>query len=186
VSSREVSICPLRRWTPNSRFASAKPAAFVVCRVCNLHHVGTPEALHKTLVDRNRLVFTCMFSHLLNWAFMPKDWWAETVCSGLICFNSKPVVVGGRRNEESGVRIPHEASHIHVFLFSAVLFSVPNEHNLLQLIDSRKTNTYGYEINPVLWEYLYTRFQDKLWTLGRKLTSDFPVICLVLFFKIIS
>jgi hypothetical protein len=43
-----------------------KAAAFVVCRVCNLHHLGTPEALHETLMDRNRLVFTCMFSHLRN------------------------------------------------------------------------------------------------------------------------
>lgn len=39
-----------------------KPAACVVCRVCNLHHLRTPEALHETLMGRNRLIFTCMFS----------------------------------------------------------------------------------------------------------------------------
>jgi hypothetical protein len=43
-----------------------KPAASVMCRVCNLHHLGTPGALYEALMDRNRLGFTCFFSLLRN------------------------------------------------------------------------------------------------------------------------
>jgi hypothetical protein len=54
------------------------------------------------------------------------------------------VTVDERRNVESGIRIPPVASvcirsHIHVSLFSAVLFSIRAEHDLFQLVNSHKT-----------------------------------------------
>jgi hypothetical protein len=146
-------------------------AVFVICTI-----LVPPEALHATLMDRNRLVFTRFFSHLSNRAFVPKDWWAETA------LGSDALLVTGcsrwakeRRVWSSNFpwSIPYIRYHIHVYFFGGQ-FCFPS----IMTIYSRERNCYGYEINLLFWESFCTRLKDKLWTL--------PVVGLVFFFKIIS